>query len=141
MNQLDPAANLLAIRHITGMSQRYVAEQLEVQEKSVKLWERGVRPVPPEVTEWANAQLARFNDAVDDTVEQTLAMAGDLDEAPAIDVTYYRTQGQYDRLGRDEGEVEQVDAKARAIGQRLALEGFDVQYCFPPEDNIGADPR
>lgn len=126
-------ATFRAYREITGMSQRTVAEALDVTETAVKNWERGLRSVPKQVSDWLWDRVAEHDDAVEQSMEGFEAMADELDGEPAIVMNYWRTQDEYDAFGRDDGDVGRVNARARAMAQKLREEGYTVTFENPAE--------
>lgn len=142
MSEINGAAWFLALRELTGMSRQYVADQLNITEEAVKLWESGARPLTPEAIEWMKGELARFDALVDKAISelesfvvvQNEKMGLPPDELPGATISYYQTQDQYDRYGRGPGEYKMANAAARAIGEKLRTLGYDVVYQYPQED-------
>lgn len=128
MNEMN-AATFRAIRETIGMSQRTVAEGLEVTEQAVRYWERGLRPVPNSVADWIEQQLDYHNVAVEETLAATHELIND--SGCEIDLSYFRTQEEYDEYGRDKGDFGIVNARARAIAERLRPKGYDVIFQYP----------
>lgn len=124
-----------AMREQVGMMQRDLAEELDVDVRSVKRWEspaaEGYR-APADA--WAVLEDAR------ETQRQQVAYAlkvvreqeETLDHAPAaVALTYYRDQEQYDACGRDSGPYGVANANARAVADALEREGFAVEWRYP----------
>ena len=51
----------------------------------------------------------------------------------AVTLTYYRSQEQYDELGRDEGWYGVANANARAVAAELKRYGFSVEFRYPDD--------
>lgn len=128
MNEMN-AATFRAIRETIGMSQHTVAEGLEVTEQAVRYWERGLRPVPNDVADWIEQQLDNHNVAVEETLAATHELIND--SGCEIDLSYFRTQEEYDEYGRDKGDFGIVNARARSIAERLRSKGYDVIFQYP----------
>lgn len=62
------------------------------------------------------------------------AVVGNIPEGGSVQITYYRTQAQYDELGRDEGPVGIANANARAIAQRLSDMGYMIGFAYPDDE-------
>lgn len=126
------AATFRALRETTGISQRLIAETLGVEERSVKRWERGDRAVPNDVAEWIEDMVRDHDAAVSQTVRELQKMVKEIDDGqPPIDLTYYRTQAEYDLAGRDEGDYGMVCARARSIAEALRELGYEVEFNYP----------
>lgn len=133
------AATLRAVRETVGLSQRAVAEALEVTEQSVKYWERGLRSVPNGVAGWMMERAAEHDRAVSQTVDATLKMIEDQNAAlelgiayrPPVALTYWRTQAEYDAAGRDSGYFGVVNARSRDVATMLRGMGYEVEFDYP----------
>lgn len=127
-------ADFKARRETLGLSQSDVADVVGVTKTSVKRWERPDFPEPPEdVWEW----LELCEQAQKDTVEQAVsaAIACSIDKNKAVQITYYRSQEQYDALGRDAGPFGMANANARMVASRLTSLGIDVDFAYPDDDD------
>ena len=56
-----------------------------------------------------------------------------LPEDTRIDLTYYRSQAEYDRYGRDRGPYRQVNAVSLHAGLLLRQAGYVVAYVAPQD--------
>ena len=126
-------ANFRAQREVCGLSQNDVADALGVRTLTVKRWERPGFPEPPaDAWEWLSRAVEAHDAAVTSMAAVALARR-DTDGVDYVSITYYRDQAQYDSLGRDPGPVGVVNARARAVGELLARENFEVSYAYPDE--------
>lgn len=124
------AAQFRATREMLGLSQQDVAGEVEVDRRSVKRWESGEYPVPDEVAEWIIAEKAAADYAVRNVVKDILSS----EFPPAtVSLTYYRTQEEYDRFGRDDGPFGISNANARRVADALEAEGIASEFFYPDE--------
>ncbi len=124
-----------ALREVVGVSQADLAATLGVSVRTVKRWEHPEWSEPPEdvmdlLHEARERQLR--------TVEGALEVVREHSQAAAVQLTYYRSQQQYDELGREPGEpFGCANANSRAVADRLEVEGYEVEWSYPDDpDNI-----
>ena len=122
-------AGFRALRESLGLSLNDVAEAMGVRERSARRWEAPNGQMPPDdAWEWLEGMQARFNDAVDaslDAVEES--------GANRVSITYYRSQDEYDAFGRDEGPYGFVNAVSREVALTLESDGVEASLMFPEE--------
>lgn len=128
------SADFRARRERCGLTQQEMADAVGVRVLAVKKWERPDGPVAP-ADAWA------FLEAVETArravVKQAEEAALQFAERGAVQLTYYRTQEQFDEFGRDEGPVGVANANARAVADRLESMGFEIAWAYPDDpDNI-----
>ena len=123
-------ANFRAIREIVGLSQADVADMAGVSVTAVKRWEHpdGHKP-PSDVWE----QLEGLLEAHRAYVEGVYDLVNQNAQSTHVTIPYYRSQAEYDELGRDPGNYSIVNARARAIWQMLDYDGMDVEFIAPDE--------
>ena len=119
-----------ATREMLGMTQQDVADAVSVRILTVKRWERGDREPPQDVVGWLEDLSEMQRDAVEAAVGVAVA------SAPlhgSVQLTYYRTQEQYDELGGDDGPVGMANANARLVAARLDAMGYTVGWSYPDD--------
>lgn len=131
---------LRATRERIGLSQAGLASMSHVTVDMVKKWENpkyGVR-VPEDVEAIVQALLDKHRAIVADALagvqEKCTARDGLLREDAQI--TYYRTQAEYDKYGRNEEDglpdaYQIVNARSREIAVELEHRGIDTEYVYP----------
>lgn len=133
-------ADFAALRETVGLTQANLADDLGVQARSVRRWEQpGQEGYEPPADAWgmldSYADLQRqMVDHARETVMRTGEEAGR--QPDEVVLTYYRSQEQYDELGRDEGWYGVANANARAVAAELARYGFKVRFAYPGEGAI-----
>lgn len=128
------SAEFRARRERCGLMQCDVADACGVNIKTVKRWEH---PDWGEAPADAWAFLEAVETARRAVVKQAEEAALRYGERGAVQLTYYRTQEQYDEHGRDEGPFGVANANAIAVADRLESMGFDVGWAYPDDaDNI-----
>ena len=134
-------AEFRALREMVGLSQADLAEEMGVTTRSVKRWEDdGAEWHNPPQDAWdaLDAYLMTQDQMVAEATEEVRATVRDAGRAPdAVAVTYYKSQAQYDALGRDEGCYGIANANARALASALRREGVRVEFRYP---DAGAVP-
>ena len=123
-------ARMRATREMLGLTQHDVADAVSVRILTVKRWERGDQEPPADVVAW----LEDLSEMQRDTVEAAVSAA--VASAPlhgSVQLTYYRTQAQFDELGGDDGPVGMANANARLIAARLDAMGYDVGWAYPDD--------
>ena len=124
------SAWMRAVREMLGLAQQDVADAADVRTITVKRWERGDQEPPADVLAW----LEGLSEVQRETVEA--AVSASVASAPlhgSVQLTYYRTQEQYDELGRDPGPVGMANANARLAAARLDAMGYSVGWAYPDE--------
>lgn len=135
-------AQFRAMRDRVGLSQQDVADELGVNLKTVKRWEKPGNDCFPPEDAWSllehglsiqRRQIDYAFEVADDQIEQT----GKLPEQVVL--TYYRDQQMYDDHGRDFGRFGQANAAARAVAFVLEDIGCNVVFAYPDEGAISAE--
>lgn len=124
------AAAFKAYRETVGASQQDVADALGVDKRSVKRWEAGINQIPEMADELILSWLDNFHAGVSAALDAA-------DGIGRVQLTYYRTQEQYDQYGRDSGQVGRANAIAREVGDILISDGVSVDWAYPDDsDNV-----
>lgn len=130
-------ADFKARREMAGLSQQDLADALDVEIRSVKRWEKpdnGYRVAPQDAWDLIDGVLAVQRQAVALALAKIQEIGDTQCEAPGtIDLTYYRTQSDYDSYGCNPGPVGVADAKTRALAIELEAAGYQVRFCYPQE--------
>ena len=119
-----------ATREMLGLTQQDVADAADVRILTVKRWERGDQEPPVDVVGW----LEDLSETQSATVEAAVGAA--VASAPphgSVQLTYYRTQQQYDELGGDPGPAGMANANARLVAARLDALGYTVGWAYPDD--------
>lgn len=133
-------ADFAALRETVGLTQSNLADDLGVQARSVRRWEQpGQEGYEPPADAWDMldfyADLQRqMVDHARETVMRTGEEAGH--QPDRVVLTYWRSQEQYDELGRDDGWYGVANANARAVAAELGRHGFKVRFAYPGEGAI-----
>jgi DNA-binding transcriptional regulator YiaG len=140
MTHEDTKAWLRASRERIGLSQAGLASMSHVTVDMVKKWENpkyGVR-VPEDVVAIVQALLEKHQAVVADTLAgvQEIRTSHDGLLPENTQITYYRTQAEYDKYGRDEADglpdaYQIVNARSREIAVELEHRGIDTEYVYP----------
>ena len=113
-----------ALRELVGLSQTAIADHFDLQTRSVSRWEHPDTPWGPPADVWLQAEL----------VTTALAAA---EGKEAIQLTYWRSQAQYDALGREPGPYTVANANTRLVAWMLSSLGVEVSFAYPDDpDNI-----
>lgn len=123
-------ADFRATREMLGMTQQDVADAVSVRVLTIKRWERGDQEPPADVLAW----LEDLSEAQRETVEAAVSAA--VASAPphgSVQLTYYRTQQQYDELGGDDSPFGMANANARLVAARLDAMGYAVGWAYPDD--------
>lgn len=123
-------ANFRALRDMLGLSQQDVALAADVAVMTVKRWEKpGNAWLPPDdVWGW----LLSCADMQASTVDAALEVACCNPEGE-VQITYYRSQEQYDALGQDDGPFGLANANSRMVAYRLMAAGREVSFSYPDD--------
>ena len=133
-------ADFAALRETVGLTQANLADDLGVNPRSVRRWEQpGQEGYEPPAEAWE--VLDRYADLrrqMVDHARETVMQAGERmgGQPGQVVLTYYRSQEQYDDLGRDEGWYGVANANARAVASELAHYGVTVCFRYPGEGAI-----
>lgn len=125
-----------AMRESLGLSQKNVADALGVQQRSVRRWEEPDYYLPPaDAWEYLEHMSAVYAKGVAAALSQVADIVGEAGKAPnAIAMTYYRSQQEYDDMGRDEGPYGFRNAMTREVAAKLRAAGYDVTVSFLGEN-------
>lgn len=130
-------ADFAALRETVGLTQANLADELGVNPRSVRRWEQpGQEGYEPPAEAWE--VLDRYADLrrrMVDHARETVMQAGERmgGQPGQVVLTYYRSQEQYDDLGRDEGWYGVANANARAVAAELAHYGVRACFRYPGE--------
>lgn len=128
---MDLKATFKAERESLGLTQNDIAEELGVRILSVKRWENPGKAAyaPPEAA-WD--LLEEIGEKMVRTVDEAVnAVLENVPEGGSVQLTYYRTQEQYDEFGRDAGSVNVANANARRVAIELRRLGYTVGWAYP----------
>ena len=129
-------ADFKALRETLGLTQQNVAGMAGVRVLAVKRWEKPGEAEPPEdvwraLDEMRGRMLDMAGFAADKAVEMR-----DGTGAESVALTYYRSQDQYDAVGREPGPYGFANAAARLTADYLEAEGFEVEFRYPDDGAI-----
>lgn len=123
-------ADFKARREMLGLTQQDVADAAGVSVTTVKKWERPGQTEPPgDVWDWIEGCEGLQAEVVELAVSSALAYG-----QGAVQMTYYRSQEQYDVLGRDPGLYGMANANARMAASRLRSLGREVDFAYPDDE-------
>lgn len=125
---MSSAAWFRATRERLGLSQDDVAYGFGVDGRSVRRWESGAYNIPDAAVEWLEDRL----DQQAAVVATALDAVGDRE---SVQLTYYRTQGQYDERGQDDGPFGMANANARIIAELLERDGRTIGWAYPDDED------
>lgn len=129
MTDWKTKARFRATRESLGLSQHDVADALGVQERTARRWEApGYNDPPEDAWSWLSSMENRYQDGVSAAID-AVKKSG----AQIVSISYYRSQEEYDALGRDEGPVGFANAISREVMLWLEGRGYDVRMQFPEE--------
>lgn len=122
-------ADFKARRETLGLTQQDVADAADVNISTVKRWEKpGYFDPPDDVWEWLDDCDALQREVVDAAVSAAVARG----RGP-VQITYYRSQEQYDATGSDDGPYGVANANARMVASRLRALGYEVDFAYPDD--------
>ena len=122
-------ATYKALREHVGISHASLAKLLGVAERTVKRWEDDRYNDPPQDAFDLLLALREKQLSIADYAIELAQTAG----TETVRLNYYRTQAQYDKYGRDEGDYRMANANARTTATALETMGFEVVYAYPDE--------
>lgn len=133
-------ADFAALRETVGLTQSNLANDLGVQARSVRRWEQpgqeGYEP-PAEAWDMLDSYADLQWQMVDHCRETVMQMSEEAGHKPdPVVLTYWRSQEQYDELGRGKGWYGVANASARAVAAELGRHGFRVRFAYPGEGAI-----
>ena len=132
--EMSEYADFRALRETLGFTRENVADACGVSVHSVKRWENPKESKMPPEDAW---NLLR--DAEEDrkmVMEKALSVVAEVG-GDAVQLTYWRSQEQYDSLGGGDGFYGVANANARAVAECLKDEGVLVEWSYPDDgDNL-----
>lgn len=133
-------ADFAALRETVGLTQANLADDMGVRARSVRRWEQpgmdGYEP-PAEAWEALDGYADTQRQMVDHAREVAMRAQEEAGHMPdVVALTYWRSQEQYDEMGRDEGWYGVANANARAVASELARYGFRVEFRYPDDGAI-----
>lgn len=130
-------ADFAALRETVGLTQANLADELGVNPRSVKRWEQpGMKGYEPPQDAWdvLCGYALTQESIVEHCREVTIRAQEETGRMPdAVTLTYFRSQDQYDELGRDEGWYGVANANARAVAAELKRYGFSFEFRYPDD--------
>lgn len=128
-------ADLRAVRELCGYSRLDMSAIFDVRSDTIKRWERGGDIEPPcFVYDWAESELEAHFRRVETVVGLVLERDEEIGGAPrSVDMTYFRSQTEYDRRHDDGGSFSVANATTCAVAQRLMALGYEVTFSYIPE--------
>lgn len=131
---LPGKAQLRAWREMCGISQAAMADAVGASVKSVKRWEAEGDdwPMPDDAVEYLVRSWCRHRAVVEDAVRAAEYLEAAREGDPVeIQISYFRSQKQYDEFGRDKGDYAVANASSRASAEALLALGFTVRFVYP----------
>lgn len=120
-----------ALRDMAGLDGETLAGMLGLSGPQwIHRWERDGQQDPP-LDAWQTVENAARQhwEMVDAILHRVHGQ--DLTEGTRIDLTYYRSQAEHDRYGRDRGPYRQVNAVSLHAGLLLTQAGYEIAYVAP----------
>ena len=135
----DSKAEFRATRERVGLTQKALAVMMGVDVRTVKRWEEPELPDPPKYAQDRLQEALEAHTAiVQAAIRRVDAIVEQQGRPPAsMCLTYYRSQAQYDRYGRDRGDFNVINARSREIGALLRQRGITVSYAYPDGGDTG----
>lgn len=122
-------ADFRALRELLGLTQQDVADAAGVNVSTAKRWEKpGYFTPPDDVWAWLEDCERLHGEVVDAAVSAAVARG----RGP-VQITYYRSQEQYDAAGSDDGPYGVANANARMVASRLRALGYEVDFAYPDD--------
>ena len=127
-------ATFRAMRDMAGLSQHELAEILGVSERSINRWEHPIKEYFPKYDDiWEVLEGAVKTQQ--EVADYAICLADDkkkqLGQDIPVQITYYYSQRQYDKYGREPGAVGIANANARAAAFALMQQGYEVEFRYP----------
>lgn len=126
-------AQFRANRLRVGLSQLEVARKVHCSVETVKKWEKP-NGFPPSAAAWdyLEAVLALHVEAVESAVNAVHEQGKALGHRPEfIQLTLWRSQKEYNSMGRDAGNVHIVNARVMEVAAVLESQGYEVRFRYP----------
>lgn len=131
-------ADFRALREELGFSQTDFARMLDVKTLTVKRWEKEGPDgfmIPDEAWDVIDERAELHHQMVDHMVERYVSAFEACGDYPkVVTITYYRSQEDYDALGRDRGPFGFANAVALDTARELRRLGFEVRFEYPDSD-------
>lgn len=134
-------ATFRAVREECGLSQQDVADEFNVDVRSVKRWEKGDSGnMPPEdVCAWLLSQRESLYATAEIMAEKAVELAKRTGES-FVAVRYYRTQDELDayRFGKGLASLPlgYVNATSRIAAIYIEDEDYHVEYFYPDQMRV-----
>lgn len=126
-----------AAREICGLSQHDIAIEADVNERTVRRWEKpGEQEPPADVIAWLTTALEEHRQAVIDFVEDITSKAK---PGSRILLTWYMNQGQRDYEGGVDSPYTYDNAIIRSSAEKLVDLGYIVEFHYPDEEVVAID--
>ena len=126
-----------AARDICGLSQHDLACEADVQERTVRRWEKpGDGEPPADVVQWLTTALGDHRQAVNEAVKEITAK---VQSGSTVLLTWYLNQEQRDREGGVDAPYTFDNAITRSVAERLVEMGYRVDFRFPDEEVVAVD--
>lgn len=130
------SAEVKALRESVGLSQVDLAELAGVAVRTIKRWERDMKP-PADVCDLLERYVVRKAKAVEAALETVDSVTWKAGRAPdLVPLTYFRSQEEYDAFGRDAGPFGVANANSRAVADALMARGIEVEFRYPDEGAV-----
>lgn len=127
-------AGFKALRELVGISQKRLADELEVRVLSVKRWEREDNDWMPPQDAWDVLDAAREDQkqVVNFALKKIKEIESDAESTPgAVHLTYWRSAEDYDQAHPGEGENWQMaNANSRLVWHALTALGYACDFDF-----------
>ena len=122
-----------ALRDMAGLDSDTLARMLGLSGPQwIHRWERDGQQDPP-LDAWQTVEATAKRHWVLVNAILNRVQGQGLPEDTRIDLTYYRSQAEYDRYGRDRGPYRQVNAVSLHAGLLLRQAGYGVAYVAPQD--------
>lgn len=119
-------------RDAIGLSQQDIADAVDVSRRTVKYWEQDAYSVPEDAWEYLSHMEKVFQKGVTAGLLQVAEVTKQLGTAPnEVALTYFRSQEDYDRYGRDAGSFGFRNAMTREIARKLKERGQKIRVIDP----------
>lgn len=132
-------AGFKALRERVGLSQQDVANELEVNVKTVKRWEQPQfqYDAPEDAWELLEHALDVQKQQVEYAVSVLNEQVENFGKMPnQVTLTYFRDQAMFDKHGRESGSYGQANANARAAAAELERIGANVVFAYPGDGAV-----